>query len=222
MATIAMQQSSPIHRTTQPTSLRVLSKLGFDVVEGRDLDKRGMEDKIREFGGKLERADLALFFYAGHGMQVAGRNYLIPIEAKLERPGDLSLDTIEVGQVLAQMEAEKRVNLIFLDACRDNPLARSFSRSLGTRSNSVGQGLASIQSAVGTMIAYATQPDAVALDGEGRNSPFTTALIKHISTPALEISALMKRVRADVIAVTRERQVPWDHSSLVGDVILAK
>jgi uncharacterized caspase-like protein len=199
-----------------------LRKLGFDVVEGRDLDKRGMEDKIREFGGKLERADLALFFYAGHGMQVGGKNYLVPVDAKLERAGDLSLDTIEVSQVLAQMEAEKRVNLVFLDACRDNPLARSFSRSLGTRSTSVGSGLASIQSAVGTMIAYATQPDNVALDGEGRNSPFTKALLKHIATPSLEISALMKRVRADVFAATREKQLPWDHSSLIGDVILAK
>src|SRR6266849_3733392 len=151
-----------------------------------------------------------------------GRNYLIPVDARLERSGDLTLDTIELGQILAQMEAEKRVNLVFLDACRDNPLARSFSRTLGARSTAVGSGLAAIQSAVGTMIAYATQPDNVALDGDGRNSPFTAALLKHIATPALEISALMKRVRADVIAATRERQVPWDHSSLVGDVILAR
>jgi tetratricopeptide (TPR) repeat protein len=199
-----------------------LRKLGFDVVEGRDLGKREMEDKIREFGRKLDKADLALLFYAGHGMQVAGRNYLVPVDAKLERAGDLSLDTIEVGQILAQMEAEKRVNLVFLDACRDNPLARSFSRSLGTRSTSVGSGLAAIQSAVGTLIAYATQPENVALDGDGRNSPFTAALLKHMATPSLEISALMKRVRADVIAATHEKQVPWDHSSLVGDVILAR
>ena len=199
-----------------------LRKLGFDVVEGRDLGKREMEDKIREFGRKLERADLALLFYAGHGMQVAGKNYLVPVDAKLERAGDLSLDTIEVGQILAQMEAEKRVNLVFLDACRDNPLARSFSRTLGTRSTSVGAGLAAIHSAVGTMIAYATQPENVALDGDGRNSPFTAALLKHLATPSLEISALMKRVRADVIAATKEKQVPWDHSSLIGDVILAR
>jgi tetratricopeptide (TPR) repeat protein len=199
-----------------------LRKLGFDVIEGRDLDRRGTEDQIRAFGRKLDGADLALLFYAGHGMQVGGKNYLIPVDAKLERTGDLSLDTIEVGQILAQMEAEKRVNLVFLDACRDNPLARSFARSLGTRSTAVGSGLAAIQSAIGTMIVYATQPDNVALDGEGRNSPFTAALLKHIATPKLEISALMKRVRADVIAATREKQVPWDHSSLVGDVILAR
>jgi tetratricopeptide (TPR) repeat protein len=201
---------------------QALRKLRFDVIEGRDLDRHAMEDKIRAFGRKVEGADLALLFYAGHGMQVGGRNYLVPIDAKLERTGDLSLDTIELGQIIAQMEAEKRVNLIFLDACRDNPLARSFARSLGTRSTAVGSGLAAIQGAVGTMIAYATQPDNVALDGDGRNSPFTAALLKHIATPRLEISALMKRVRADVIAATHEKQVPWDHSSLVGDVILAR
>jgi hypothetical protein len=112
------------------------------------------------------------------------------------------------------------VNLVFLDACRDNPLTRSLARAPGARSAAVGQGLASIQSAVGTMIAYATQPDNVALDGDGRNSPFTTALLRHIATPGLEISSLMKRVRADVVAATRDRQVPWDHSSLMGDVVL--
>jgi tetratricopeptide (TPR) repeat protein len=201
---------------------KALRKLGFDVVEGRDLDRSGMDNAIRQFGRKLDGAEIALFFYAGHGLQVNGKNYLVPVDAKLERPGDLALDAVDIGNVLAQMEAEKRVNLIFLDACRDNPLARSLARSLGTRSSAVAQGLASIQSAIGTMIAYATQPDNVALDGEGRNSPFTAALLKHIVTPGLEIGTLMKRVRADVIATTREKQVPWDHSSLVGDVILAK
>jgi tetratricopeptide (TPR) repeat protein len=201
---------------------QALRKLSFDVVEGRDLDRPGMDNAIRQFGRKLDGADIALFFYAGHGLQINGKNYLVPVDAKLERPGDLALDAVDIGNVLAQMEAEKRVNLVFLDACRDNPLARSLARSLGTRSSAVGQGLASIQSAIGTMIAYATQPDNVALDGEGRNSPFTAALLKHIVTPGLEIGTLMKRVRADVIAATREKQVPWDHSSLIGDVILVK
>jgi uncharacterized caspase-like protein len=116
----------------------------------------------------------------------------------------------------------RRVSLVFLDACHDNPLARSLALSLGVRSGSVGQGLAMVQSAIGTMIAYATQPDAVAMDGEGRNSPFSTALLKHIITPGLDISAVMRKVRADVIAATSQRQVPWDHSSLVGDVVLVK
>jgi tetratricopeptide (TPR) repeat protein len=199
-----------------------LRRLGFDVVDGRDLDKRGMEDRLREFGRKLDHATLALFFYAGHGLQVGGKNYLVPVDARLERAGDLGLDTVDLGQVLAQMESEQRVNLVFLDACRDNPLARTLARTLGTRSTSVGSGLATVQSAIGTMIAYATQPENVALDGSGRNSPFTEALLKHIGTPGLDIAAVMRRVRSDVVAATRGKQVPWDHSSLMGDVVLAR
>jgi uncharacterized caspase-like protein len=200
---------------------QALRRIGFEVIEGRDLDKRGMEAKIVEFGNKLDGAGTALFFYAGHGMQVGGRNYLVPVDAKLERAGNLTFETIDVSSVLAQMEAPKRVNLVFLDACRDNPLARSFARSLGTsRSAAVGNGLASIQAAVGTMIAYATQPDNVALDGSGRNSPFTTALLKHVATPGLEIRSMMSRVRADVLGLTRDQQTPWDHSSLIGEVVL--
>jgi tetratricopeptide (TPR) repeat protein len=220
----AYQHATPLANPTNDAAdlSATLRKLGFDVVEGRDLDKHGMEGKIREFGRRLERADLAMFFYAGHGLQVADKNYLVPIDAKLERPGDLTLDTVTVDDVLVQMESEPRVNLVMLDACRDNPLARSLARSLGARSGAVGQGLAPIQSAVGTMIIYATQPKNVALDGEGRNSPFTTALLKHIATPGLEIGAVMKRVRADVYRATREKQLPWDHSSLIGDVVLAR
>ena len=199
-----------------------LRKLGFEVIEGIDLDKRGMEDKIREFGRKLDRASLALFFYAGHGLQVGGKNYIVPVDSKLERPADLDFETLDIGVVLGQMEAEQRVNLIFLDACRDNPLSRSLARSMGTRSASIGSGLAQVRSALGTLIGYATQPDAVALDGDGRNSPFTTAMLRHLATPGLEISALMRRVRADVVQVTQGRQVPWDHSSLLGEVVLAR
>lgn len=123
---------------------KALRNIGFDVVEGRNLSKRDMESKIREFGKKLDNANLALFFYAGHGLQVSGRNYLVPIDAKLDRPADLNFEAFDVNVVLQQMEAEKRVNLVFLDACRDNPLARTLARSMGTRSAAVGQGLASI------------------------------------------------------------------------------
>jgi hypothetical protein len=220
----AYKHAEPLPNPTNDASdlAAALRRLGFEVIEGHDLDKRGLEDKLREFSRKLEGARMALFFYAGHGMQVNGKNYLVPTDAKLQRPGDLTLDTIEAGIVLAQMEAEKRVNLIFLDACRDNPLSKTLSRSLGTRSTSVGQGLAPIQSGVGTMIVYATQPDAVALDGTGRNSPFTTALLKHLPAAGQDIALVMRRVRADVIAATDEKQIPWDHSSLVGDVVVAR
>jgi hypothetical protein len=200
---------------------QALRKLGFDVIEGRDVEKKTMEDKIREFGRKLDGANLALFFYAGHGLQVAGKNYLVPTDAKLERPGDLTFETIDMAVVLEQMESAERVDLVFLDACRDNPFAKTLARSLGTRSAAVGQGLALVQSAVGTMIIYSTQPDNVAQDGAGRNSPFTGALLKHIATPGVQIESMIKRVRADVITATQRQQVPWDNSSLVGDVYLA-
>ena len=201
---------------------KALRDIGFDVVDGADLDRRGMEERIRAFGDRLGDAKVALFFYAGHGMQVGGKNYLIPTDAKLQKPGDLAFDAIDVQVVLAQMEAQQRVNLVFLDACRDNPLARSFASTLGSasRSASVGRGLASIQSAVGTMIAFATQPDAVALDGGGRNSPFTSALLKHIREPGVDIAVTMRRVRTDVLAATNQQQVPWDHSSLTDAVVL--
>jgi uncharacterized caspase-like protein/uncharacterized protein YraI len=201
---------------------RTLRQIGFDVVEGIDLDKRSMEAKILEFGGKLERADVALFFYAGHSLQVAGRNYLIPIDARLEGPANLSFETFDLRQVQDQLEASRHVNLLFLDACRNNPFARTIAgASWAHRSAAVGRGLASTETAAGTMIAYATQPDNVALDGVGqRNSPFTAALLKHVKTPGLEIRSVLTRVRADVMAATADKQVPWDHSSLLREVIL--
>jgi len=200
----------------------VLRKLGFDVIEGRNLDKRTMEEKIREFTGKLDKAGIGLFFYAGHGMQVDGDNWLIPVDARIEAAGPPSgraaivkSASVNVSQVLSKMEAEQRVNLVFLDACRDSP----FGRESGTAQP---KGLAPIQNAVGTLTAFATKPYHVALDGEGRNSPFTTALLKHVATPGLEIGSVMKRVRLDVIKSTRGEQVPFDESSLISDVVLAQ
>lgn len=196
----------------------VLRGLGFRVIEGYDLDVMAMRRMIAEFGDAMAGARVTLFFYAGHGLQVAGKNYLVPIDAKLDRPSALGLEAIEISAVLADMEAEKRTNLVFLDACRDNPLSRSLARSLGaTRSASVGQGLAQLNAGIGTLIAFATGPDTVALDGRGRNSPFTAALLKHIGTPGLEVRSMLTRVRADVINATNEKQVPWDHSSLTGE-----
>jgi TPR repeat protein len=155
-------------------------------------------------------------------MQVEGRNYLVPTDAKLQKPGDLSLDAIDLQVVLDQMESRRRVNLIFLDACRNNPLARGFASVLGaTRSVNVRQGLSEMQAAVGTMIVFSTEPDKVALDGAGRNSPFTEALLRHIRDPGVDVSIMVRDVRKDVLISTDGAQLPWDHSPLTDAVVLA-
>ncbi len=199
-----------------------LRTLGFEVIEGKDLDRKGMEDAIGQFTDKIKTAKLAAFFYAGHGLQIDSENYLVPIDGRIERVADLNTNAVSLHYILGQLEKDRRVNLLFLDACRDNPLLNSINLSLETRIATSGKGLAQMKAAIDTLVVYATQPDNVALDGSGRNSPFTTALLKHMQTPNIEISGLMKRVRSDVAAATKEAQVPWDHSSLRTDVVLAK
>jgi uncharacterized caspase-like protein len=195
----------------------VLRRLKFDVVEGIDLDKAGMERSIRKFARSLNGADVALFFYAGHGLQVNGRNYLAPVTARLDSEAALDFDMVSLNLVLRQMERAKRTNLVFLDACRDNPLLKDLARTMGaTRSTTLSRGLARVKTVVGTLISYATSPDQVALDGDGRNSPFTTALLKHIETPGLDIANMMITVRQDVLKLSNGKQIPWDHSSLTG------
>ena len=159
-----------------------LKGLKFEVVEGLDLDKRTMEITVRKFAQALKNADVALFFYAGHGLQVNGQNYLVPIDARLEDATGLDFEMIRLELVHRAMERETKANLIFLDACRDNPLSRNLARAMGTRSGDIGHGLAPVESGVGTLISFSTQPGNVALDGEGRNSPFASALAKRIRT----------------------------------------
>ena len=194
---------------------RVLTRLGFDVISGIDLKRQDFEQTVRSFATKLKTADVGLFFYSGHGLQVNGNNYLVPIDAKLADEADLEFAMVKMDAVMHQMERNSKTNLIFIDACRDNPLARTLARSMGrTRSASIGRGLAPVRSGIGSMITFATEPGNVALDGEGANSPFTTALVKHIETPGLDIAQLLRRVRRQVIDSTAGRQVPWNHSSL--------
>lgn len=193
-----------------------LRRLGFDVIEGTDLEHADMRAKVREFSLKVEGADVALFYYAGHGVQVHGNNYLAPVNARLSKESDLDFETVSLNFILRQMEREKRTNLVFLDACRDNPLSQKLARSMVTRSTAVGRGLARVESAVGMLIAYATSPGDVAFDGDGRNSPYTTAVLKHIETSGISINDMMIRVRQDVIDTSKGKQVPWEHSSLTG------
>jgi uncharacterized caspase-like protein len=200
-----------------------LREIGFDVAEGFDLDRNAMERLVREFLRKTATARVALLFYAGHGLQVDGRNYLVPVDAKLEQPSDLGFETIELDKILENLNDASRANIIILDACRDNPLARTFAARLGaSRSGAVSSGLAGYSNlGTGTLIAFSTAPGAVALDGKGVNSPFTRALARHMRTPGLEVRQMLTRVRADVAAETQSRQIPWDNSSLLGEVYLA-
>ena len=174
---------------------------------------------MRDFARALAGADTGIFFYAGHGLQVGGRNYLVPVDAQLQNERDLDFEAVALDFVLKQMELERetKTNIVFLDACRDNPLGRNLARSMGTRSASVGRGLAQVQTGVGTFIAYSTQPGNVALDGTGRNSPFTAALAKGVKEPGRNLTAVMIDVRKEVLSVTNGKQVPWDHSALTGD-----
>ena len=196
-----------------------LKDVGFEVVLGLDLDKRAFDLKVRDFARALEDADVALFYYAGHGLQASGRNYLVPVDAQLKTERDLDFEGVSADFVLKQMELERagKTNIVFLDACRDNPLARNLARSMGTRSASIGSGLAQVQTGVGTFIAYSTQPGNVAADGQGRNSPFTAALAKRVREPGRNLTSVMIDVRKDVLAATGGKQVPWDHSALTGD-----
>jgi uncharacterized caspase-like protein len=187
-----------------------LRELDFTVIAATDADKTAFDQKLREFAHALRTARTALFFYAGHGLQVAGKNYAVPIDAKLESAADLQVEAVDVDRILAIMQADdNRVNLVFLDACRDNPLTRTLARALpAARAVSVASGLTAVDAGRGTLIAFATAPNKIALDGRERNSPFTAALLRHIRTPGLDIAFVMRRVTADVEAATTGAQVP--------------
>ncbi len=201
---------------------RVLRNVGFEVVEGSNLTRDAMTAKLLEFGKKSEGADVALFFYAGHGIAVNGSNYLLPVDADLKSEMDVKLGAaINVDLTLEQAMADAKVKLVFLDACRDNPFAAKIRSAKATRSVTVASGLAEMKSGEGTLIAFATGPGQTALDGEaGTNSPFTRALIANIAQPGLEIQQAMTKVRAQVNDETNKAQLPWGHTNLTGTVFL--
>jgi tetratricopeptide (TPR) repeat protein len=204
-----------------------LRGMKFEVSEGIDLDHAGMDRLIRAFLLDAAKAQLALLFYAGHGMQIDGRNYLLPVDVKLTAD-ELAASMTDVDKILAGLDDQVRTNVVILDACRDNPFAAQALAQAGTTRSVASAGLAAPSSlgagatlGAGTLIAFATAPGQVALDGTGADSPFSTALVRHIATPGLEVQAMLTRVRAEVVAVTRSRQVPWSNSSLLGEVYLA-
>lgn len=192
-----------------------LKQLGFQVLNGFDLDKVGLERKVRDFAIALQGAHVGVFFFAGHGLQVGGHNYLVPIDAQLSTASALDFETVRLDLVHRTMEREAQTNVMFLDACRDNPLTRNLARSMGTRSTEIGRGLAAVESGVGTLISFSTQPGNVALDGTGRNSPYAGSLVKHVSSSD-DLGAILIAVRNDVMKDTQRKQIPWEHSALTG------
>ena len=190
----------------------VLKKAGFEVTLVQDGDLGQMGAAVTAFGKRLREAgpdSTGLFYYAGHGVQSFGQNYLVPVDAKLTNAADLSLVALDAQAVLRQMfSAHNRTNIVILDACRNNPFAQV--RDL------TDTGLAEMSAPTGTFLAYATAPGSVALDGTGGNSPFTSALAARIVTPGLAIEEAFKQVRVQVLADTGGKQTPWDSSSLTG------
>jgi TPR repeat protein len=184
-----------------------LKSLGFKVTLKLDLDLAAMQRAIDEFALESTDADVSLFYYAGHGFQLSGRNYLIPVGAELRQVGDIASRTVALDPVLAELGKGKGSHLVFLDACRNNPLAGA---GVGPAA-----GLARVGKLPGFFITFATQPDNVAFDGSGRNSPFATALLGRLSTPGADISSMMIAVRNDVFAETGGQQIPTDESLLI-------
>ena len=216
---VAQLPNPPVDAKAMAVTLR---NVGFDVVEGTNLNREQMTEKLLDFGRRSQGADVAVFYYAGHGIAISGTNYLLPIDADITSEMDAKLGAaINVDVTLDQTLGDAKVKLVFLDACRDNPFAAKIRSSASTRSVSVQTGLAEMKSGEGTLIAFATGPGQTALDGEaGTNSPFTRALIAHITQPGLEIQQAMTQVRAQVNEETGKGQLPWGHTNLIGAVYL--
>jgi uncharacterized caspase-like protein len=194
----------------------VFKKANFDRVDlFNDLTVSDMRRAVREFAETTADADLAVVYYAGHGIEVNGANYLIPADARLVRDFDVEDETVSLDRILQALDPAKRLRLVILDACRDNPFAKTMKRSIGTRS--IGRGLAKIEpTTTDTLIAFAAKAGAVAGDGEGNHSPFATALIKYIAAPGLDLRIAFGKVRDDVMKSTGNRQEPFVYGSLGG------
>ena len=189
-----------------------LTKLGFDVTLKLNAGQEQMEQAISEFGRQLYQGGVGLFYYAGHGVQVGGENYLIPVNATIESESDVRYKAVNMGQVLGKMgEARNGLNIVILDACRDNPFAKEF------RSSSRGLAVVNSASVKGTLVAYATSPGKVASDGSDRNGLYTKHLLQHIGTPGIPVEQVFKRVLQGVERDTNGKQSPWTSSSFSGD-----
>lgn len=216
---VAQLPNPPIDAKAMASTLR---NVGFEVIEGSNLSRDQMTEKLLDFGRKAQDSDVAVFYYAGHGIAVGGSNYLLPVDADIKSEMDVKLGAaINIDLTLDQTMGDAKVKLVFLDACRDNPFAAKIKSNSATRSVNVQSGLAEMKSGEGTLIAFATGPGQTALDGqEGNNSPFTRALIDNITKPGVEIQQAMTSVRAQVNEETHKGQLPWGHTNLIGAVYL--
>jgi sulfur carrier protein ThiS len=186
-----------------------LQKVGFDVMKYEDLDLKGTKKAIENFGAQLPLYDVGLFFYAGHGLQINGTNYIVPVDVSIENEQDAAYECIETSQVINKMEsAQCKVNIVILDACRNNPFEKTWTRS------EKGSGLASIDAPADSFVAYATAPGTTASDGSGDHGLYTEKLLQYISSPGVSIEEVFRNVRKGVIQDSNKQQIPWDSSSL--------
>lgn len=195
-----------------------LNRQGFRVTLVTDTNRRDMLETVQSFSRQLTFSDTALLFYAGHGMQIGSDNYLVPIDADATSETALQDSSVRLQSVLNSLENRAATRIVILDACRNNP----FPASLGaSRSAGAARGFMKLDAGVGSFIAFSTAPGAVAADGLGLNSPFTEALLRHMTNPGESIHAVMRRVRVDVMSATGNRQIPWENSALLDEVFLA-
>jgi hypothetical protein len=199
------------------TVAATLKDAGFDVVDSRhDLPAAETRRVLRDFADRTRDADIAVVYYAGHGIEVDGSNYLIPVDAKLERDTDVYDEALSLDRVLLAIEPAKRLRLVILDACRDNPFSKAMKRTVASRA--IGQGLAKVEpTSPNMLIAYSAKAGSTAADGDGKNSPFTVALSKHLTTPGLDVRRAFGFVRDDVLKTTGNRQEPFVYGSLGGE-----
>ncbi|MBW7965839.1 caspase family protein [Bradyrhizobium sp. BR 10261] len=221
---IGMAEYRQVPRLTNPARdaeaiAALLRKAGFDLIESkRDLGIADLRRAIREFSESARQADIAVVYYAGHGIEVDGINYLIPVDAKLTSDFDIEDETISLDRLLRALDPAKRLKLVILDACRDNPFATTMKRTIASRA--IGRGLAKIEPPMSdTLVAFAAKAGALASDGDGQNSPFALALVKHITEPGLDLRIAFGRVRDDVLSATGNRQEPFVYGSFGGDTM---
>jgi hypothetical protein len=206
----AMELANPVNDARAMRD--ALQKVGFDVDEYENLDQAGLKMAIDLFGDKLKKYSVGLFFYAGHGIQSKGANYLIPVNARLESEKQVDYDCVQADRVLGQMEdAGTKVNIVILDACRNNPFERSWSRAVN------GTGLAFMNAPSGSLIAYSTSPGRTASDGSGSNGLYTAALLENLKTPGINILQMFQNVRRIVSSESDKQQIPWESTSLTND-----